>query len=191
MVSRVDSLPTSVEELNALSREQLVDVFLTLTAPAPPELVGELDGFTPDYLAAEFAKTAEDDGFGAWLGKGFAPEPYETWSGHGYNVWETDTRTTRRVRFGWGTSTSILDGRPCSIIEYRAFDNAYADLDLTDEIRKLADGLYLGIATTAGASRICPWGGGPDGRSLPTTFLLRAARGDVAGPDDPAGERRR
>ncbi|MGI9659835.1 MAG: hypothetical protein ACR2OD_13070 [Gaiellaceae bacterium] len=190
MTSRVDSLPTSIEELNALSREELVDAFLTLSAPAPGELVGELDGFTPDYLAAEFAKTAEDDGFGVWLGKGFVPEPHDAWSGHGYNVWDSGAETARRVRFGWGVSNSILDGRPCAIIEYRAFNNAYADLDLTDEIRKLADGLYLGIATTDGASRVCPWGGGQGGRSLPTTFLLRAARSEVAGPDDPAGERR-
>ena len=117
-------------------------------------------------------------------------EPHEAWAGHGYNVWKTARGTTRRVRFGWGESSSILDGRPCSVIEYRAFDNAYADLDLADEVRKLTDGLYLGIATTAGASRVCPWPGGPDGRSLPTTFLLRASSADAAGPDDLAGVRR-
>ena len=190
MASGVASLPTDVTELNALPRERLVEAFLALSAPEPAEFVGEFDGFTPDYLAAEFAKTAVNDGFGVWRGKGFVPESHETWAGHGYNVWVASDSTSRRVRFGWGMSSSILDGRACAVIEYRAFENAYAELDLADEVRKLAEGLYLGIATTAGASRVCPWPGGPDGRSLPTTFLLRRSSADAAGPDRPDAEHR-
>lgn len=189
-MASVGSLPTSIEELNALSRDELVEGFLGLDAPSLDALVGELDGFAPDYMLPEFAKTGALADFGAWQGKGFVLAAYGGWAGHGYNVWQTENGTTRHVRFGWGETTSILDGRPSAFIEYAAFDNAFADLDLKDEVRTLADGLYLGIATTDGPSGVCPWPGGPDGRSLPTTFLLRGPTAQALRPDDAAGELR-
>ena len=180
----------SVEELNALSREELVELFLTLEAPELPELVGEFEGHTPEYLRERFAQTSDEDGYGDWLGKSFLLEAHDEWEGHGFNVWQTDSGTSRRIRFGWRRSTSILDERPVVAIEYRAFENGYASLDLADELRRLGDNLLLGIASTKTASPVCPWPGGPGGRSLPTTFLLRGPRGPAQSPDDPAGELR-
>ena len=187
--------PATVEELSARPRAELVELFLGLPPLAAAEvagvLSGELQGRSPDYLVRLFASSAAADGFGEWLGKGFVAGglPGGKWLGHGYNVWRTPAGVTRRVRFAWGTGLSLLDGRPVARIEYAPFANAYAELDLRDEVRRLGDGLYLGIATSASASAICPDPGGPLGRSLPTTFLLYGSLDSAAGPDDPAGER--
>lgn len=184
------SVSRKVDELNALSREEAVELFLTLPAPTVEELQGELRGHTPDYLAKRFSDLAQEDGLGSWLGKGFVWEPYARWAGQGYNVWSTHAGEQRRIRFGLAVANSLLDGGPCIAIEYRAFDNLYADIDLADEVRRLDDGLYLGIATSDGPSAVCPWPGGPDGRSLPTTFLLQGPAAPAAGADDPSAELR-
>ena len=188
--------PATLAELSARSREELVELFLSLPPLAAAEvagvLSGELLGRSPDYMLQRFAVSAAADGFGDWLGKGFVAGglPGSEWLGHGYNVWRTPAGVTRRVRFAWGTGSSHIDGLPVARIEYAPFDNAYAALDLRDEVRRLGEWLYLGIATTAAPSVICPDPGGLLGRSLPTTFLLYGSLGPAALPDDPAGERR-
>jgi hypothetical protein len=182
------SVPATVEELGALGREEGVELFLRLPPPVPEEFLGEFDGFTPAYLARQFAASATDDGLGRWLGKAFAAQPFGRWSGQGYNIWETDGGVTRHVRFGWRFGTSLLDGGPCVVMEYAAFDNGYGKLDLTDEIRRLDDGLYVAVATTREPSVLCPDAGGPAGRALPTTFVLRGPVRPWVGPDDPRGE---
>ncbi|MDD9938897.1 MAG: hypothetical protein OXT09_35235 [Myxococcales bacterium] len=51
--------------------------------------------------------------------------------------------------------------------------------DLTDGLRALAPGLYLGVATTRA---------GDGTRSRPTVFLLSGPVGDFVGPDRPDRE---
>jgi hypothetical protein len=173
--------------LNALSREELIELFRGLPSPTVQEFDGEFDGYGAVYL-----EDLEDHylqmGLGKWLGKGYRAEPYGDWEGHGYNLWGTRDGVARRIKFGWGLGTSMLDGGPCIVMHYSAFSNMYADLDLIDEIRRVDDGLYLGLAITAEPSPLAPDPGGPNGRSFPSTFLLEGPTAPWVGPDDPDGE---
>jgi hypothetical protein len=176
----------SLGQLNALSRADAVELFLTLDAPT--EWHGEFDGYTADYLAESFTVHSESSGgLGRWLGKGFVRTPDRD-GGHGYNIWSVNGQHQRRQRFAWEHADSMLDGRACVRMRYAAFDNVYGRLDLIDEIRRYGHDIYLAIATTAEPSMLAPEPGGPDGRALPTTFVLRGPRRECGGPDDPAGE---
>lgn len=70
MTSQDARTAAPVAELNAMAREELVELFLTLPSVDLPGLVGEFEGHTPDYLRERFAATADVDGYGAWLGIG-------------------------------------------------------------------------------------------------------------------------
>jgi hypothetical protein len=183
-------LGLTLDELNGLPLDAQIDVFLGLPAPAPAEFHGEFEGHTPAYQLERASDHYLEEGLGRWSGKGCVSERYRDWSGHGYNIWDTGVGRTRRTRFGWKMGRSALDGRECLLMHYRAFANVYADIDLVDEIRRVDDGLYLGIVTTKEPSSLCPHPGGPDGRAFPSTFVLRGPVGPWVGPDDPSTERR-
>jgi hypothetical protein len=187
MTNIAESRSTVVDELNALLRDELVERFLGLEPPTAEEFVGELDGVAAAYLP-EVDAFYRSHGLGTWLGKGYRIERHGDWLGHGYNLWATDTGVIRTMRFGWRLSTSMLDGRGCMLMHYSAFENAFGKLDLVDEIRRAADGVYLGLATTLEPSPLCPQPGGPNGRSLESTFLLVGPVREWVGPDDPSSE---
>jgi hypothetical protein len=189
MAEIVETSATVVDELNALSRDELVERFLGLEPPTAEEFVGELDGHAAAYLPLpEVDAFYRSHGLGTWLGKGYRIERHGDWLGHGYNLWDTDTGVIRTMRFGWGLGTSMLDGRGCLLMHYGAFDNAFGELDLVDEIRRAAEGVFLGLATTREPSPLAPRPGGPNGRSLESTFLLVGPVRDWVGPDDPSSE---
>jgi hypothetical protein len=182
-----ESRTLTLGELNALPRERAVSLFLELDAPLA--WGGEFEGYTPGYLVADFETHATESGvLGRWLGKGFIMEPGARDHGHGYNIWGAGGREERRQRFQWERATSILDGRGCVRIRYAAFDNVYGGLDLIDEIRWYRDDIYLSTATTREPSILAPDLGGPRGRTLPTTFVLRGPVRHCAGPDDATDE---
>src|SRR5581483_9345167 len=118
--------------LNALSREELIELCRTLPAPTLEEFDGEFDGYGAVYLAS-----LEDEylrmGLGKWLGKGYRAERYGDWAGHGYNLWGTKSGVVRSIKFGWGLGSSMLDGGSCIVMHYSVFSNMYADLDVIDE----------------------------------------------------------
>ena len=75
--------------------------------------------------------------------------------------------------------SSLLDDKPSFLLTYASFKNRSGAEDLTDEVRKLASGLYLCTATT----RL------PNGsRSRPTIFLLSGPHHAWIGVDDPSRE---
>ncbi len=190
MIDIVETRATVVGELNALSRDELVERFLDLESPAAEEFVGELDGHAAAYLSeGDVDAFYRSHGLGVWLGKGYRIERHGDWLGHGYNLWDTGAGVIRKMRFGWGPGTSMLDGRGCILMHYSAFDNAFGKLDLVDEIRRAADGVFLGLATTVEPSPLAPRPGGPNGRSLESTFLLVGPVREWVGPDDPSSER--
>ena len=118
-------------KLNALSREELIGLFLDLPSPSLAEFDGEFEGHGAPYLP-NLERHYLHAGLGKWLGKGYLAEPHGEWEGHGYNLWGTESGVTRRIRFGWGLGTSMLDGGPCILMHYSAFSNMYAELDLID-----------------------------------------------------------
>ena len=187
MSNYVESSSRTVDELNARTRDDLLELFLDLEAPAADDFAGEFEGHGAAYLP-DLDAFYRGQGLGKWLGKGYRTERHGDWPGHGYNLWSTDSGVIRTMRFGWGPGTSMLDGCGCILMHYSAFDNAFGKLDLVDEIRRAADGVYLGLATTREASPLCPKPGGPNGRSLESTFLLVGPTREWVGPDDSSGE---
>jgi len=174
----------TVARLTALSREEFLTLFKTLTAPAFAELDGEYRGYIPDGGDAaareQIARTMfnERAPFGYWLGKAFTPTTPA--AGEGYNCYRRpDGRVYRFLRFGTGREPSILDGRPSFVIRYARFNNVCGERDLVDEVRRLEDGLYLAISTTRAA----------DGsRTPPGAFFLSGPVGSWLGVDDKTAE---
>jgi hypothetical protein len=74
---------------------------------------------------------------------------------------------------------SQIDGRPALIMTYGSFNNRSGNRDLVDEIRKLEDGIYLGLGTARAE----------DGsRTAPGPFVLTGPIGPWIGVDDEAAE---
>jgi hypothetical protein len=183
--------PTSrtVAELAALPREVQIEVFLGLPPPAAEDFQGEFVGRSPAYLAGDTDAYYREIGLGAWLGKGYLIEGHGRWSGHGYNLWGGDGSGVKRcMRFGWEMGRSVIDGGPCLLMHYRAFANAFGEFDLVDEIRRVDDGVYLGLAMTREPTPLCPEPDGPEGRTQPSTFFLSGPSRPWVGSDDPAAE---
>jgi hypothetical protein len=178
------TVPWNLDDLSATPLKNLIELFLTLPSPSLDETRGEFDGHSPAYLG-EMDSRYREVGLGRWLGKGYASEPLDQWAGHGYNIWDTGHGVVRRTRFGWSLGSSALDRGACLVMHYRAFASVLADLDVIDEIRRVKEGIYLGIVTTREPSFLCPHPGGPDGRSYPSTFLLSGPVRPWIGPDNP------
>jgi hypothetical protein len=55
------------------------------------------------------------------------------------------------MRFATEMGTSLIDGKPALLMYYGAYRHRFVpagqDNTLVDEIRKLADGVYLGVGT--------------------------------------------
>lgn len=159
------------DRVAALSREEALALFRTLKAPMPDEMNGEFDGLVPEYIREEWLAFVTDSGNGQWLGKAYRPEVFERWPGHGYNIFETCDGVTRQMNFAWAIAPSTFDGAPSLIMYYSAFRHWAGENDLVDEIRKIDDGLYLGVYhTRVAVPRFTPRQGAS--RSEPEVFIL-------------------
>lgn len=174
----------TIEELIALNREQVVDLFKTLEAPPLDELDGEFTGHVPDGGDPEARKRIDERMFnenswlGYWLGKAYRVTGEN--QGEGYNMGRRPGgQVDRFLRFGTHVGDSQIDGRPSVVMTYGSFNNPSGERDLVDEIRRLSDGIYLGLGTT----RL------PDGsRTPPGPFVLTGPIGPWVGVDDEAAE---
>lgn len=140
----------TMEKLLALNHESTVALWKTLPAADMAELNGHYQGIVPN--AGDTERQARTSGFmydedsprGYWLGKAYRPLT-ET-EGEGYNRWRfADRSIVRNGRFATRLGPSLIDGNPSYIMDYSAFN----DTTLVDEIRKLDEGVYLGVGTTA------------------------------------------
>lgn len=217
MTSTADILTSSaaqsLEQFLALPGEQYVEAWKTLPAPAFAEMDGEFSGqFPPNYNELHKQWQAEnlfnENGpRGYWLGKAYKPLGQST--GEGYNVWRMpDGRVERRVRFGTHLGVSRVDGRPALLMTYASFNRAYTvDTDTVDEIRKLADGVFVGIGTHRASALLDPAQQRMIGvfesygfkladsyelhertPALPAVFVLTGPVEKCLGPDDPDAE---
>ena len=149
-VSATDSSTSmlTASDLIAMSHEQLVDLFTTLEAPTLSEMNGEFDGTAlrqPTLLRSAIALFKVRNPFYLWKTKGFRQIDEE--SGRGYNIHRRaftgslvyrDPMTTRIV-------TSHIDGKPAFQLDYRTFDTVNGTINLVDDVRRVAPGLYLGF----------------------------------------------
>ena len=171
------------EKIMSLTREEVLDLWGQAPAVEMAELCGEYKGLIPNAGDEERQKATakvmynENSVTGYWLGKAYSPLSHT--KGDGYNRYRRADGTIHRfMRFGTEMGTSLIDGKPALMMYYGAYQLKLLqgrENTLVDEIRKLADGFYLGVGT----SKL------PDGkRSQPGHFVLMGPVGQWVGVDD-------
>ncbi|MFW9881396.1 MAG: hypothetical protein ACFFG0_50675 [Candidatus Thorarchaeota archaeon] len=135
----------TVEKLKKMRREELLELYKTLPAPAFEEMDGEYDGHTLDTgsdLGNQMSEwVMNKTAMGIWKGKAYSPKTSTT--GEGYNRYIIDGKERHHLRFATDMNISLFDGKPTLRMRYGAFKNISARNDLIDEVRKLGDGIYL------------------------------------------------
>ncbi len=176
------------ENVMELSREEIFELWKRCPAAKMTELVGEFDGLIPNAGDEERKKLTdefmynENSRTGYWLGKAFWP--LSKTKGDGYNRYRrTGGKIEYYMRFATEMGTSLIDGKPSLLMHYGAYRlrwiPAGQENTLIDEIRKLADGIYLGMGTVKM----------PDGsRSEPGHFVLVGPVGEYRRADNPTEE---
>jgi len=171
------------EKIMSLTREEVLELWGQAPAVEMAELCGEYNGLIPNAGDEKAQKATagvmynEKSATGYWLGKAYSPLSHT--KGDGYNRYRRPDGTIHRfMRFGTEMGTSLIDGKPALMMYYGAYQLKLLqgrENTLVDEIRKLTDGVYLGVGTSAL----------PDGkRSQPGHFVLVGPVGQWIGVDD-------
>jgi len=144
-------------DLHMMPQEELIALYRELEAPPFEEMHGEFaarlldQGTARDYLLSAFALNVK----GRWLCKAF--EPKGPTHGHGYNSFMTPhgVKRSARMRTQLGPSKIPGDTKDAFHLEYADFNSFQRGglggallHTMFDEVRKIADGLYLGIGRT-------------------------------------------
>lgn len=169
--------PATFDDLCSLGAFELLSLFQDLEAPA----VDEMNGDYAATLLRQPGALAEIGGFLAvglpwksWLSKGFRPVS-ET-EGCGYNSFRRFGRTVQQFPMRTLVAPSRYDGRPSYTLVYSAYRSTCGAMNMVDEVRRVDDGLYLGIGT---------WGYSNRQRQVPLPFALcdtgRPYTGDIGG----------
>lgn len=179
------------EGLRNRPSEELVELWYGLEAPTLEELNGEFQGVLIPPLSIVHAEFRKKAGPGEWIAKGFGPVPYGDYPAQGYNLWFTGTKVIRNVRFAVEMGKSMIDGRPSYLGYYAAFNNHNSGNGMTNDVRKVEDGLYLGVIHTNTLTDYYGPVNPETGRSAPHPFLLRGPTAPWQGVDDPDADIRR
>ncbi len=178
----------TAEKVMELTREEVLELWGQCPAADVTELVGEFTGLIPNAGDEEKQRRAaevmynEDSPIGYWLGKAYTP--LNKTRGDGYNHWRRPGgKVERNMRFATEMGTSLIDAKPSLMMYYGAYRHIHVpegrENTLIDEIRKLTDGIYLGVGTATL----------PDGsRTQPGHFVLVGPIGRWVGVDDPTLE---
>ena len=176
--------PYTFEGLRSRSNEELIELWYTLDPPSIVELDGEYKGCLIPPLSVIHSEFRKVNGPGEWFAKGFAPRPFGKYPGQGYNLWFNFKKLVRQTRFACEMGHSQLDDRPSYLGYYAAFNNHNSGNGMTNDIRKVEYGLYLGVIHT---NTITDYYGpvNPNtGRSAPHPFLLQGPLYPWHGVDD-------
>jgi hypothetical protein len=151
----------ALDEFMSLKDVEYIEAWKSLPPPSFNEMDGEFTPLVPPNFNEVHKKFwanglfNEENPAGYWLGKAFKPLGQVT--GEGYNIWRMlDGRVERRIRYGTHLGSSRVDGRPSLLMTYASFNRdvpgfggTYAwQGDMVDEMRKLADGVYVGLGTS-------------------------------------------
>ena len=165
----------SADALRQLSVEELLVLFATLEAPAMAEMQGEYAAELlrqPTLLATVAGWASVVNPLMPWLCKAFRPVDAST--GRGYNTFRRLGRIVQLFPMQTLIAPSRYDGQPAYTLVYRAYHSLCGDINMVDEVRRLAPGLYLGIGT---------WGFSAGQRQVALPFLLQGPqdtyRGDI------------
>jgi hypothetical protein len=155
----------TLEKILALNGEEAIALWRTLPAPTIEEMDGHYMGLgcngDDPARQAGFVKSmfTESSRLGHWLGKAFHTTGPN--AGEGYNRWRyPGGKIVHNQRMLTSIAPSIIDGNPGFRLDYPAVNPKST---LIDELRRLDDGVYIGVATTASKD---------GGRTKPGAFLL-------------------
>lgn len=154
----------SAVALRRYSTAELLKLFATLEAPTIEEMDGEYAAHLlaqPGWIATSVGHMATSNLLGSWRCKAF--RPLDADSGCGYNGFAFRGRVIQRYPMRTLVAPSRFDGRPAYYLVYRYFRSLCGDINMVDEVRRVAPGLYLGIGT---------WGYTRAQRQVPYPFLL-------------------
>ncbi|MDQ8038019.1 MAG: hypothetical protein REI12_11400, partial [Pedobacter sp.] len=138
----------SARDLEQLSTDELLALFATLKVPTLTEMQGEYAArllAQPSRLAALTGWLAVGNPLRTWLCKAFRPVDGET--GRGYNSFLQGSELIQRYPMQTRLAPSRFDGKPAYQLLYRHFHSLCGTVNMVDEVRRVAPGLYLGIGT--------------------------------------------
>lgn len=168
----------STRDLYRLSTSELLQLFSTLEAPTLQEMQGEYKAGLlkqPGLLARVSGWIAVANPLSRWQCKAFRPVDDNT--GRGYNTFLQGGRIVQSYPMLTLLAPSRFDGQPAYQLVYRHFQSLCGDVNMVDEVRRVAPGLYLGIGT---------WGFTRAQRHTPLPFVLEGPvapyRGDIGTP---------
>lgn len=146
MERKVDYDYFTLERLAELPYRELRELFSNLDAPDPEEMDGEYISRYPVAFERERQLWIEENRGGHWFGKCYRPTPIGPCRGEGHNIYEKKGQIAGRyLRFGWDIGNSTIDGRPSLIMRYNIFERPTGAMSLTDEVRRVRRGLYMGF----------------------------------------------
>lgn len=168
------AVPAS-HDLQRLSVREVVALFRTLECPGIEEMRGEYRARLlrqPGQLAEMSGRALLSNPLAPWLCKAFRPVDGRT--GRGYNTFRVLGRVVQRFPMQTRVAPSRYDERPAYQLIYGAYRSLCGDIHMVDEVRRLSQGLYLGIGT---------WGFSERQRGVPLPFTLEGPvapyRGDI------------
>lgn len=77
---------------------------------------------------------------GVWQGKAF--EPLSKTEGRGFNITKKFGRATKKWPMRTTMSTSFVNGKEVFLLHYPFYRSPSASSKMTDEVRKVGEGLY-------------------------------------------------
>jgi hypothetical protein len=139
----------TIEKLHRLRTKELVELFKILPAPVLREMNGEYRGhyFGVDNHPVSnilWHASANWNLFsGVWQGKSF--QPVSDTMGYGFNNMKKFGMIARRWPMRTGIGSSRYDGKDVFALNYRYYYSAAGIVSMQDEIRRVQEGLYLGV----------------------------------------------
>lgn len=164
---------TALADVRHLTAPELLALFRTLEAPAITEMHGEYRATLlrqPNLPATIAGRLIVGNPLAPWLCKAFRPVTAD--SGRGYNTFSVARHVIQRYPMHTCIAPSRYDGKPAYQLIYRAYASACGDINMVDEVRRLAPGAYLGMGT---------WGFTDAQRRIALPFLLEGPVGDYRG----------
>jgi len=128
-----------------MSHSELVKVFGGLDPPSLEEMDGEFlaTGLDQSSRLQNLLSTLFVNWPGLWLGKAFHPVSRE--EGKGYNFFLKGKQILRILPMGTYVAPSGVTSGPSYHVDYSKFHTGFITGSGRDEIRKVSDGLYLGV----------------------------------------------
>ena len=167
----------SARELSHMSPPDALALYGRLPSPTMQEMHGEFAGYISKQalpllrLSGQLA--LRNPVLGYWMGKAF--RPISDTLGRGYNPFRHVGGVSQHFAMQVALAPSRHDGKPAFQLVYRAFHSLLGDVHALDEVRRVHEGLYLGLGTA----------GWPHSglRRFPALFVLAGPigpyRGDV------------